>query len=669
MTIFITLSLAGIDSGPFDLYSNTDGFTTAFDTNVSRSNLLVGYETTAPDGTINVRLDDLNALCTPSTTDIYTCAIPNCDFSGEIICNVTTTTTSTSSSTTTTSTTYFPDPFGIPCLWSTNGGNPGLLAVYDLDTNTSTNVLVPNDFTVTTGINRPIFATENKLWLVSKYVESGSVRQYVKEWDIDATGPAPTLTYVRELPISTFQYPLENQSSKIISTISVVDDVLLLGFSAPSSAYKQIAVVTWNMPAAGTSPVLIAKSTTNGSEQVARSLSRLTITSGVNSSQFITELTSMYVTNSNNIILNARFDIDPTINETLSVGNWIKQMSGIPAPNTSPDNWYTWMFESQLSAPILLQEGGVPEFTPSWPSVNTKAMPTWGINGLLQVLQPETLDIYTISQSYPHTATLVESINDSNVWLSSAYPCANISLPSGFDDCVPTQLPQLTEGMLPNNTLTYLGPQAFEYYGQTVTASSIVWQGVAGKNDAGYNQTYYPYMTDCGVVMPGPVVPGDPTTDTVSFGRNASGATLDDPAFDYTLTFENPISSIVYRFDALDSQSETSGDFFRFTVNNGVPSITITAGCNVELIGPNEFRCVAGIIQGSVSAEILVQSTEPFTIITLVGTNKGLGGPVSLGCQFNTTTTTTSISPTTTTTTTIPEGVKTLWMWFETATP
>ena len=627
MTIIITLSFAGNETGPFDLYSDATGFAIPFAQNVSKAALLAGYQVEAPDGTTVVRLDNLNSSC--GSIDIYSCATPNCDFTGSIICDVTTTTTTSSSSTTTTSTTYFPDPSGVPCLWSTNGGNSGLLAVYDIDTNTSTNVLVPNDFTETIGINRPIFATENKLWLVSKSSGTGNIRQYVREWDIDATGPAPTLTYVRELPVSTFSYPLESQSSRVISAISVVNDVLLLGFSTPSSAYKLIGVVTWDMPAPGTSPVLIARSTTNGQNgQVARSLSRLSIK---NDSSYITELTSMYVTNSNNIILNVRFDIDPIQNQTDNVGNWVKQMSGIPAPNTSLDDSYVWMAQSGLSAPILLQEGGVPEFTTGW--LATKAMPTWGVNGLFQVLQPETLVIYNISLSYPHTAIPLVSISDSDVWLSSAYPCANISLPSGDDNCTPTQLPQLTEGTLPDNTLTYLGPQTFEYYGQTVTASSIIWQGIAGKDDLNYNQTYYAYMTDCDVVMPGPIVPGDPSTSTVTFGRNQSGATLNNPAFDYTLTFENPIFNLIYRFSNLDGPSTTSTDSFRFTVNNGTPSITIIGGCNVELIGPNEFRTVAGTYNGDGSAEILVQSTEPFNIITLVGTNKGAGGPVALGCS------------------------------------
>ena len=40
----------------------------------------------------------------------------NCNFSGVIVCNPSTTTTTTLAPTTTTSTTYFPDPFGVPCL-------------------------------------------------------------------------------------------------------------------------------------------------------------------------------------------------------------------------------------------------------------------------------------------------------------------------------------------------------------------------------------------------------------------------------------------------------------------------------------------------------------------------------------------------------------------------
>ena len=55
---------------------------------------------------------------TSSTTTTTTTI--NCNFSGSIDCNITTTTTTTAPPTTTTTTTYIPDPFGVPCMWSTN---------------------------------------------------------------------------------------------------------------------------------------------------------------------------------------------------------------------------------------------------------------------------------------------------------------------------------------------------------------------------------------------------------------------------------------------------------------------------------------------------------------------------------------------------------------------
>lgn len=52
MTVLITLTLAGSDTGPFDLYSNADGYTTAFETGISRAALIAGYTSNlAPIGT------------------------------------------------------------------------------------------------------------------------------------------------------------------------------------------------------------------------------------------------------------------------------------------------------------------------------------------------------------------------------------------------------------------------------------------------------------------------------------------------------------------------------------------------------------------------------------------------------------------------------------------
>ena len=56
MFVFITLTSAGADAGPFNLYSNVGGFASAFATGVSKAALLAGYAATAPAGTTTVRI-------------------------------------------------------------------------------------------------------------------------------------------------------------------------------------------------------------------------------------------------------------------------------------------------------------------------------------------------------------------------------------------------------------------------------------------------------------------------------------------------------------------------------------------------------------------------------------------------------------------------------------
>ena len=63
MYIFITLTSAGADAGPFNLFSNVDGFTSAFAIGVSKAALLAGYSVIAPAGTTTVRIMS-NGVCT-----------------------------------------------------------------------------------------------------------------------------------------------------------------------------------------------------------------------------------------------------------------------------------------------------------------------------------------------------------------------------------------------------------------------------------------------------------------------------------------------------------------------------------------------------------------------------------------------------------------------------
>jgi len=65
MTVLITLTIAGLDVGPFNLYSNVDGFTSAFESGVTRLSLISGYTSTVvPDGTVTIRVVSTNPKCT-----------------------------------------------------------------------------------------------------------------------------------------------------------------------------------------------------------------------------------------------------------------------------------------------------------------------------------------------------------------------------------------------------------------------------------------------------------------------------------------------------------------------------------------------------------------------------------------------------------------------------
>jgi hypothetical protein len=86
MTVLITLTTAGTDTGPFNLFSDANGFTSAFETNVSRAALLAGYTTSlVPNGTTIIRVmstitcknySDFPVAAITTTTTSSSTAIP-----------------------------------------------------------------------------------------------------------------------------------------------------------------------------------------------------------------------------------------------------------------------------------------------------------------------------------------------------------------------------------------------------------------------------------------------------------------------------------------------------------------------------------------------------------------------------------------------------------------
>jgi len=101
MTVLITLTTAGTDSGPFNLYSNLDGYTSAFEVAVPKSALLAGYSSSlVPDFTTTIRVLS-TGVCT-NYIDILLAPLPTTTTTSSI--TSTSTSTSTSSTTTTTTT-------------------------------------------------------------------------------------------------------------------------------------------------------------------------------------------------------------------------------------------------------------------------------------------------------------------------------------------------------------------------------------------------------------------------------------------------------------------------------------------------------------------------------------------------------------------------------------
>jgi hypothetical protein len=83
MTLLIQLTIAGTDTGPFNLYSDVDDFTSAFEVNISKASLMAGYTSyLVPDGTNSIRVMS-GGVCTnyidiPVSTTTTTTTIDPC---------------------------------------------------------------------------------------------------------------------------------------------------------------------------------------------------------------------------------------------------------------------------------------------------------------------------------------------------------------------------------------------------------------------------------------------------------------------------------------------------------------------------------------------------------------------------------------------------------------
>lgn len=136
MTTLITLNIpVGGDAGPFNLYSNTDGYTTPFATGISAAALTVGYTSTVvPNGTTIIRV-----LSTGLCTNYIDITINLVTTTTTTTLPVTTTTTSSSSTSTTTTT-------AVPTTTTTSSSSTST------STSTSTTTIAPTTTTTTSKV-------------------------------------------------------------------------------------------------------------------------------------------------------------------------------------------------------------------------------------------------------------------------------------------------------------------------------------------------------------------------------------------------------------------------------------------------------------------------------------------------------------------------------------
>jgi hypothetical protein len=474
--------------------------------------------------------------------------------------------------------------------------------------NTAVSISVPNDFATPTGITMQA-STNNKLWI-------GDGINTIKEWDImqETLG----LSFVRNINVSSFA-PNQNQPS----TIAAIDDVtILLGSDRVSGGPAEVGY--WDI----TSPV---STISLGNSVASRSVGI------VNTFGITQKLTGIIYTNSGNVILSCRNNFASSTN---NVGNFIIQYTGLP----DPDIFISWV---RSIGTIRVQD--TIDFTLGY--TGRKAFDLFAWNGVVYLVNPETSDLYEVSQTPQYGITLLESnlgySDTQTFWASTG--CSNVNFEGYSPDCIPTSLP----GLRSTPTGPYIGPVNFTYLGMTVQASSVIYQGTRPADPAYSNITF-----SCSGVSIG-------STPTMYTNGNIGSCSLSTPAFDYTLTFPSPVNNIPFRLAVLDGN-----DDFRFTTNSGTPTITANVNCNVNIIG-NELYTDDGIFFGSGSGEFVITAPSDYTQVTISGTNCGNGGPIWLGCYDDpavTTSTTTLFPPTTTTTTTVA-GVNTIFTYFEGVTP
>jgi hypothetical protein len=153
MTVLITLTSAGTDTGPFSLYSDIDGYNAPFEINVSKASLLAGYTSVVvPNSTVIIRIKSEG-----SCVNFVDVVVP---------AYTTTTTTTTAAPTTTTTSTAAPAPI-LTCYDITETEIPGATVTCGSTQKTNMSSVIRLDLKDENG--NPFVATQNVFFTIRFY--------------------------------------------------------------------------------------------------------------------------------------------------------------------------------------------------------------------------------------------------------------------------------------------------------------------------------------------------------------------------------------------------------------------------------------------------------------------------------------------------------------------
>ena len=231
ISIFIQV-IAPPGSGPFDIYSDADGYVNVYAT-LSLAAITTGTGVSVPDGTTHVKVQPLgvcidpiyiNVACAPSTSTTTSSTSTTTSTSTT---SSTSTTTSTSTSSTTTSTSTTSSTTSTTSSTTTTTIDPCYVLLqnnqnvyhYDIITNTSTQLTV--QFPI---VAKDIAHTSTKMWMTP----ASPTLRYFREWNITLHPWTSTFFVDRAWPVG-FTSSAGLQAISNTKLIAVNENNLALG--------------------------------------------------------------------------------------------------------------------------------------------------------------------------------------------------------------------------------------------------------------------------------------------------------------------------------------------------------------------------------------------------------------------------------------------------------